>query len=196
MTELTLDRSAVTSAALAPELASRWSPRSFDLAFSLSDDAVTTLLEAARWSPSANNHQPWRFAVARRGTALWEQLLGTLTEWNQQWAQTASALFVNIAEVATDAGEARPTAIYDLGQAVAALTVQAQHDGLHVHQMTGFDAGAAASILGLREGLLPFSVAAIGTPGSPDALPDEKMAARETAPRVRRPLAETLLASE
>lgn len=193
---MTLDRSAVTSATLAPELASRWSPRSFDPAHELSDDAIMTLLEAARWSPSANNHQPWRFVLARRGTALWQQLLGTLTKWNQQWARTASALLVNIAEVSTDAGEARPTAIYDLGQAVAALTVQARHDGLHVHQMTGFDPGAAASILGLREGLLPFSVAAIGTPGSPDALPDDKMAARETAPRIRRPLAETLLASE
>lgn len=193
---MTLDRTAVTDASLAPQLAERWSPRSFDPAFELSDDAVTTLLEAARWAPSANNHQPWRFAVARRESALWEQLLGTLTEWNQQWARTASALIVNIAEVATESGEARATAIYDLGQAVASLTVQAQHDGLYVHQMTGFDANAAATILGLRDGLVPFTVAAIGTPGNPAALPDEKMAARETAPRVRRPLAETLVVSE
>lgn len=194
VTALTLDRSAVTTAALAPELASRWSPRAFDPAHTVSDEQVTTLLEAARWSPSANNYQPWRFAVARRDSALWAGILATLTEWNQQWARTASALIVNIAEVTNAEGDPRPTAHYDLGQAVAALTVQAQHDGLLAHQMTGFRSDAAAELLHLPTHLVPFSVTAIGIAGSPDVLP-EAIAAREGAPRVRRPLSETLIAS-
>ena len=34
---------------------------------SLAEEALTALLEAARWAPSAQNSQPWRFLVTRRG---------------------------------------------------------------------------------------------------------------------------------
>ncbi len=195
MTETTLDRAAVTDADLAPQLSGRWSPRAFDADHTLSDEQLTTLLEAARWAPSANNHQPWRFAVTRRGTALWQQVFDTLIGFNKEWAGAASALIVNIAETQTAEGESRRTAQYDLGQAVAHLTVQAQHDGLLVHQMTGFDADAAAHALNLPSNLVPFSLSAIGVAASP-AILNETLAAREVAPRLRRPLAESLVTFE
>ena len=58
------------TAPLHPLIADRRSPRSFDRAHELDDETLRGLLEAARWAPSSRNHQPWRFAVARRGTAL------------------------------------------------------------------------------------------------------------------------------
>ena len=58
-----------------PLLAQRWSPRGFDGAHTLDDDAAVSLLEAARWAPSANNSQPWRFLLARRGDVVIDAVL-------------------------------------------------------------------------------------------------------------------------
>ena len=59
-------KTASTSVAVHPLLAERWSPRGFDRAHEIGDEALAALLEAARWAPSAGNSQPWRFLVTRR----------------------------------------------------------------------------------------------------------------------------------
>ncbi|WP_188780748.1 nitroreductase family protein [Marmoricola endophyticus] len=53
---------------LHPLLAGRGSPTAFDGAAEVTDEEAATLLEAARWAPSAGNSQPWAFVLARRGT--------------------------------------------------------------------------------------------------------------------------------
>ena len=60
---------AVTAAPILDVLAERWSTRIFDAETPIDEAALASALEAARWAPSANNTQPWRFVVARRGTA-------------------------------------------------------------------------------------------------------------------------------
>ena len=187
-------RHADTDAPLITPLVERWSPRAYDPAAELSDDAVRTLLEAARWAPSANNVQPWRFIVARRGTAAFTTIHDALMGFNQAWADSAAALVVNIAEVADEAGAPRPWAKYDLGQAVAHMSVQAQHDGLHTHQMGGFDAARLAEAFGLRDGLEVVSITAVGKVGDASALP-EPLREREVAPRSRKPLDELVIAA-
>ena len=186
-------RAADTSARLLPVLAERWSPRAFDTEADVSDDALTAALEAARWSPSANNSQPWRFIVGRRGTATFDTIASTLMGFNQAWAGTAAVLVVAVAEVVDPEGNERRWATYDVGQAVAHLTVQAHHDGLHAHQMGGFDATALREAFGLDERFLPISVTALGVLGDPDTLP-EALRERELAPRTRKPLGELLVA--
>ncbi|WP_353826286.1 nitroreductase family protein [Agromyces sp. SYSU T0242] len=183
-----------TDAPLIAPLIERWSPRAYDPTAELSDRDVSTLLEAARWAPSAMNHQPWRFIVARRGSAAFATVHDALMGFNQAWADSAAALVVNIAETVDEAGEARPWASYDLGQAVAHMTVQAQHDGLHTHQMGGFDAARLAAAFGLREGLQVVSITAIGKVGDAAALP-EPLREREAAPRSRKPLDEIVIAA-
>lgn len=187
-------RHADTDAPLITPLVERWSPRAYDPAAELSDDAVRTLLEAARWAPSANNVQPWRFIVARRGTAAFTTIHDALMGFNQAWADSAAALVVNIAEVADEGGAPRPWAKYDLGQAVAHMSVQAQHDGLHTHQMGGFDAARLAEAFGLRGGLEVVSITAVGKVGDASALP-EPLREREVAPRSRKPLDELVIAA-
>jgi nitroreductase len=54
--------------ALHPLLAQRTSTRAFDPSHEVDDVTLVALLDAARWAPSSMNRQPWRFAVARRGT--------------------------------------------------------------------------------------------------------------------------------
>jgi nitroreductase len=183
-------RAAVTGAPVHPLLAERWSPRSFDPEHTLDDGQVTALLEAARWAPSASNTQPWRFAVAHRGTAEHSAVLTCLAAGNQSWARHASALVVVAATEAGAQGRPQPWASYDTGQAVAHLSVQAQHDGLALHQMGGFDAEALAELL--PEGVTPLVVVAVGRRDEPVRLP-ETLAARETAPRERLPLTELVL---
>jgi nitroreductase len=181
-----------TDAALHPLLAERWSPRALDPGHELSTEQLTCLLEAARWAPSASNTQPWRFAVTLRGTAEHAAVLDALAPGNQVWAHAASALVVAAAETVAPDGAPRPWALYDTGQAVAHLSVQAEHEGLAVHQMGGFDRDRVRSVLAAPDSVEPLVVLAVGRRGDLSALP-EPLAGRETEPRTRLPLDELLV---
>lgn len=181
-------RTAVTDAELHPLLAGRWSTRAFDPAHALSAAQTTALLEAARWTPSASNTQPWRFAVTHRGTPGHEAVLATLAAGNRAWADAASAFVVAAAVTVGPDGDERPWAVYDTGQAVAHLTVQAEHEGLAVHQIGGFDRAALAEVLDGPAAAVPLVVLAVGRHDPTVALP-EPFLSRETAERTRLPLA-------
>jgi nitroreductase len=185
-------KTASTTVPVHPLLAERWSPRGFDRAHEIGDEALAALLEAARWAPSAQNSQPWRFLVTRRGEPAHDRLYAALAPGNQAWAGRASALVLVAARTAGDDGRPQPWALYDTGQAVHALVTQAQADGLAVHQMGGFDTDAVRAGFGLADGLAPAVVLAIGLPGDVAGM-SEPLAAREAAPRTRRPLSDLLL---
>ena len=185
-------KTATTTVPVHPLLAERWSPRGFDQAHELADDRLTALLEAARWAPSAANSQPWRFLVARRGEDAHARLFAALARGNQAWAGAASALVLVAARTAGDDGRPQPWALYDTGQAVAALVTQAQADGLAVHQMGGFDTEAVRNGFGLDASLTPVVVLAVGRQDVAAGLP-EHLASRESAPRTRQPLGDLLL---
>src|SRR6476619_5971848 len=187
-----MSKTASTAVSVHPLLAERWSPRGFDRAHEIGDEALTALLEAARWAPSAGNSQPWRFLVTRRGEQAHDRLFAALAPGNQAWAGAASALILVAARTAGDDGRPQPWALYDTGQAVAALVTQAQADGLSVHQMGGFDTGGVRAEFGLGEDLTPVVVVAVGRHDSEAGLP-EPLAAREAAPRTRHPVGDLLL---
>lgn len=195
MTITTPSRTAVTSAPIHEVLAERWSPRSFDPSVEVPAEKVTAALEAARWSASAANSQPWRFIVARRGTAEHATIVENLMGFNQVWASSAAVLIVNIAAVTAEDGTPLRWAQYDLGQAVAHLSVQAHHDGLHVHQMGGIEVDGLRAAFDIAPDLEPISVTALGVLGTPEALTSEVLREREIAPRSRRPLSELVLTS-
>ena len=189
-------KSATTAAALHPILAARWSPRGFDAGHELTTEQITALLEAARWAPSANNSQPWRFAVTQRGTDAFKAILSSLTPRNQAWAHAASALIVVAAETVKSDGCPSRWASYDTGQAVAHLTVQAEHEDLAVHQMGGFDGDRLDTLLELPAHVTPLVVVvAVGRRGQTSQLP-EPFASREDAARERRPLRDLLIPTE
>lgn len=194
MSTPTLERTASTSVPVLDILAGRWSPRAFDASTPIDENKLTAALEAARWSPSASNTQPWRFIVARRGTDLHAQIDEALIGFNREWAGAAQVLIVALSEDHDAEGNARPWAQYDLGQAVAHLSVQAHADGLYVHQMGGIDRDALRALPGVEERFTPTSVIALGALGDASAL-SEKLQEREAAPRVRRALDETVIAS-
>lgn len=191
VTEFT-SRKADTTAPLIDALVDRWSPRAYDPTAVVEAETIRTILEAARWAPSANNSQPWRFIVAHRGTAEFTAIHDALLGFNQAWADSAAVLIVNIAETSDDDGRERPWARYDLGQAVAHLSVQAQHLGLHTHQMGGFDAEAMRAAFHIADNLEVVSVTALGVLGDVNTLPDA-LREREVAPRQRLSLEEIVL---
>jgi nitroreductase len=192
VTAPTSPKSAITAAPLHPLLSERWSPRALDPRHDLPVDQLTALLEAARWAPSASNTQPWRFAVALRGSAEHAAVLDALAPGNQAWAHAASALVVAAAETAGPDGTPRPWAVYDTGQAVAHLSVQAEHEGLAVHQLGGFDRDRVAALLAAPDEVTPLVVLAVGRRADEVELP-EPFASRETAARDRLPLDQLLL---
>jgi nitroreductase len=192
MSNATLDHRADTEASLHPLLANRWSPRGFDPEYRIPDADLNDLLEAARWSPSCANSQPWRFLVARRGEPGFDRLAAQLLPGNATWAPTASALLAIVATTVAEQGEPLPLAEYDAGQAAAHLSVQATALGLAVHQMAGFDSDGLRREFHLADTLRPLAMMAIGR-WDPDAQLPDYLREREFAPRTRKRLADLLL---
>ncbi len=188
----TLDRTARTDAPILDVLAERWSTRVFDPQAPIDQEALRSALEAARWAPSANNTQPWRFVIGIRGTSAHDAITDALMGFNQSWAADAAALVVFAAVTSAD-GTPLPWATYDTGQAAAFFTVQAHASGLHTHQMGGFDRDAIARAFGFGDDVTAVTVMAVGALGDLDTAPDA-VRERETAPRTRRPVAESVLA--
>lgn len=182
---------AVTEAPILDVLAERWSTRIFDAETPIDEAALASALEAARWAPSANNTQPWRFVVARRGTTEHAQIVAALMGFNQAWAADAAALVVFAASASLD-GKPLPWAAYDTGQAAAHFTVQAHASGLYTHQMGGFHPDQIAEAFGFDEDVAAVTVMAVGALGDVATAP-EALRQRELAPRTRRPIADSVV---
>jgi nitroreductase len=149
-----------------PLLRQRWSPRAFDPAHQVTAAQVELLVEAARWAPSAGNSQPWAFVTGLRGDATHRRIVRYLARSAAEWAPRASVLMLNLCHRFVDGTdwEYSEFAQYDLGQAVAHLSVQAQSLGLSVRQIRAFDRhGLEAEFLIAREWQLT-TMSAIGLP--------------------------------
>lgn len=168
-----------------PLIAQRRTRRAFSSKL-VEPQVVRALLEAARWAPSSMNEQPWSFILAtRQHDVEFDRMLACLLEFNVPWAQHAPLLLLAVARSNFSAGgDINRHALYDVGQAVAALTYQAIASGLTVCQMAGFDIQKARSIYSIPDDHDPVVVVAIGYQGDPANLP-EKVRRKETAPRKR-----------
>jgi nitroreductase len=181
-------RHAVTDHPIHPLLEARWSPRAF-AGRAVEADKLRALLEAARWAPSSANGQPWHFLLGVQGSPTHERLAGVLRESNRTWAARAPVLLLAVARSTTLSGQPSAHAFYDVGLAVANLTVQATALDLYVHQMAGFFPDRARAEFAIPEEYSPVTVLAIGYLGDPEQL-DAQQQERERAPRQRRLLAE------
>jgi nitroreductase len=167
-----------------PLLKQRWSPRAFDER-PVDDGKIRNILEAARWSPSASNIQPWVFFVGFKGDETYDKIMNTLVEFNQLWAANAPVLMMNCGKTTNPDGTPSGIWQYDVGQSVAHLSMQVMDEGLHIHQMGGFDALKAAELFALPEDTRAVSVSAIGYLGDP-AMLHPRMQKSEVAERERK----------
>jgi nitroreductase len=170
-------------------LRQRWSPRAFEDR-PIEPDKLRSLFEAARWAPSSNNRQPWRFLVATKEDRVeYDRLFNCLVEGNQKSAYRAPVLMLSVAQLQFEDGSLNRHALHDTGMAAENLVIQATALGLVAHQMAGFRIDQARADCKIPEGYDPVAMIAVGYPGDPALLPD-RLRAREVRPRVRKPLTE------
>lgn len=189
-----MSKTAITAAPIAPVLADRWSPRSFDTTYELASHDLLSVLEAGRWAPSANNLQPWFFSAAVRGSALFEQINAEALEgFNAAWAPHASGyVVVSILAKTPDGRDNSHAAAYDAGLAVMSMVVQAQELGLATHQVGGFNRTTMPGILGLGDDVQPIVLLVLGKLAPAENLQGPAYE-REIAPRVRKTIDEVVL---
>ena len=176
---------------MAAQFLARWSPRAFSPA-TVTQAQVMTLLEAARWAPSASNLQPWRFVWGLRGDAGFDGIAASLVPFNLSWAGKAAALIVVASKttVPKDGDEVdNAYHAFDAGAGWAQLALQAHLSGLCAHAMAGFDHAVLAQKITLPVNHVLHAVVAVGHQGDAADLP-AALQAREH-PNDRLPLTQT-----
>lgn len=149
----------------------RWSPRAMS-GETIPPEDLMALFEAAKWAPSANNNQPWRFLYARRESPHWAVFFDLLNELNRVWAIKAAVLIVAISKQTFDYNE-KPsrTHSFDCGAAWENLALQGFLKELVVHGMQGFDYEKARTALQIPDLYTVEAMIAIGKPGRKEDLP-------------------------
>jgi nitroreductase len=169
-------------------LRDRWSSRAF-ADTPVPTEILLSVFEAARWSASTFNGQPWRFIVATKNQPHEHAaLLTCLTESNQLWAKNAPVLMLTAAKL-TFAEDGSPHRLgrYDVGLAVQNLVVQATALGLNLRQMAGLYPEKAMVLYEIPEDYEVLTGIAVGYYGAPERL-SERQQTREQEPRTRNPL--------
>ena len=148
----------------------RWSPRSMS-GETLTKEELLPLFEAAKWSPSSFNEQPWRFVVGldEQKDKLMEYLVG----FNQQWCKNAAALVVILSHKTFSRND-KPNAnhSFDTGAAWMALSLEGARRDLVVHGMAGFDKEKIRAELQIPEEYEIDAMCAIGKLGKKEDLPE------------------------
>jgi nitroreductase len=182
-----MKKPAITSVPINELATDRWSPRAF-LDKPVEREKLVSMFEAARWSPSGGNEQPWRFIVGVNHDETWQKIFSALNEGNQEWNNHVPVLILAIGnKISSWDGNVSPVYQYDTGQSVAHLSLEAMSQGLHVHQMGGFSVEKAREIFDIPGTHEPLTVIAAGYIGDPGSLP-EKLKKRELQERSRKEL--------
>ncbi|HEY9079581.1 nitroreductase family protein [Magnetovibrio sp.] len=158
----------------------RWSPRAFD-GQPMPHADLLSVLEAARWAPSAYNYQPWRFVYAHRDDPQWRAFVDLLVPFNAGWAQHASALVFVLSDTVmvdetsggtSDGATPSRSHSFDAGAAWAQLALQATRLGYQARAMAGVDFDRAQERLGAPQRYRIEVAIALGRSTSPDHLDD------------------------
>lgn len=170
----------------------RWSPRAFS-PVPMAQADLLSVLEAARWAPSAYNHQPWRFVYALRDDAHWQGFLDLLVPFNEGWAKHASALIFVLSDTLMESAanqEPSPSRShsFDTGAAWAQLALQATQLGYQARGMAGVDFEKAQLHLNVPGRYRIEMAVALGKSSDPAILPDEFQKGAEE--NLRRPVHE------
>ena len=79
---INMENPAINDHQIHPLIAQRWSPRAFDSKH-VEPEKLAQLFEAARWSASCFNDQPWTFIIATKDDAAnYQKMLNCLVPAN------------------------------------------------------------------------------------------------------------------
>jgi nitroreductase len=173
-----------------PLILERWSARSFSQK-PISAETMEALFEAASWSASSMNEQPWEYLFAEKGSSAFEQMIDCLMDGNQPWAKNGSHMLISLAKRKfNDKDRDNRHHMHDVGAANSALLMQAAHIDIYGHMMGGFHMDKALSAFGIDSE--KFEIACfivLGHLDVPEKL-DEPFHKRELQPRTRKPVSE------
>lgn len=194
--ELLAIKQAKTDAPIHELLKARWSPRAFD-EHAVEAEKLQTLLEAARWSASGGNMQPWAFLIARRDQEAdaFTRMVDCLSEGNVSWAAQAPVLGITVASLYRRPDVLNRHAFHDVGLATQNLAIQATALGLHLHLMGGFSPDKARANFAIPTDYEAVTMFALGYLGDPGQL-SERHQESERAARTRRPLQEFVFSNQ
>jgi nitroreductase len=165
----------------------RWSPRAFDDK-SVNKDILKSLFEAARWAPSCNNSQPWRFIIAQKHNGdEYNKALTCFNDRNQRWVKNAPVIGFVCAYQFMGEDKKNRTYFYDTGMAMAQFTLQALEHDLYIHQAGGVLLDEVREKYSVPEDVDVVCGFGLGYQGEADILPDE-LSERELQPRQRNPI--------
>lgn len=184
-----------TAVAIETLLTQRRSPYKFDPDRDVEEQDLRALFEAARWTMSSYNAQPWRYIVGvkSRSPSVWQQIYEVLVEGNQGWAEHAPVLALGLTKsIFEHNGKENKAAMHDLGAASANLTFEATARGISVHQMIGIEPDKAVQTFSLPQEIIPLTALAIGYEGENPKLATE-LAERDNRPRERIEVADFLI---
>ena len=121
------------------ELKNRYSPLLFKKK-GIPKTKLKRCLEAAQWSPSCSNKQPWKFLLVE-GSRRIAKLSSAFPKGNQ-WAMKAPMVGFIISDPSLDCimeeNENLEYFQYDCGMAMMSFVIQAEAEGLKTHQMAGY----------------------------------------------------------
>ncbi|MEI8269852.1 MAG: nitroreductase family protein [bacterium] len=138
----------------------------------ISKEEIMTLFEAARWSPSSMNAQPWRFVYAMCGTPEFAKLFSFIMDKNQVWAKNSSALILLVSKNNLDDGSFSVPHSFDAGAAWENLALQSTSMKFVSHAIGGFDKKLAKESLEIYDDYTIEIMIAIGKPGKIEDLPE------------------------
>ena len=152
----------------------RWSPRSF-VSDTIPELDLKKIIDAARWSPSTMNEQPWLFFTASREALKFQEFVKCLNEGNQVWAKHSALLDLLLRGSFLKKNQERNSlADFDCGAAWMALTIQARLLGYYTHGMGGINRAKIEELLNLdvkkQKVMMGF---ALGKRADASALPEE-----------------------
>ncbi|MBN2042299.1 MAG: nitroreductase family protein [Candidatus Aenigmarchaeota archaeon] len=181
-----------------PEIKKRKSPLVFD-GREVETEKVKAVIEAARWSPSCYNNQPWNFVFVGKNDRNRFALEESLSLGNS-WAKKAPYLVAVGADPSKDCDANKiPYYAYDTGLSVMSAAIEAEHHGLRVHQMAGWKEEKVKRAVGFPKGFRLLVVFALGYEGSVKTLWDkleQKVKDRLAQPRTRKPAKENFFFGE
>ena len=192
-----IQKPAQTSVPISELLANRWSPRVYDPTHRLSQDQIARLQESARWAPSGNNNQPWRFAFLTRESALFQEISQkALTGFNQSWAPKASLYVVALADQKRPDGNdfKQHDSYFNNALATGQIVYEAEAMGLKAHYMGGVIHDEILRLLEVEDAWVTC-VITVGMQGDLTSVTQE-LAQRESAERTRKALPDIIIRSE
>ncbi|MCK5291623.1 MAG: nitroreductase family protein [Thermoplasmata archaeon] len=175
-----------------PEIKKRLSPVIFKKDV-VEREKMDMLIEAARWAPSCMNNQSWNYVIVNKEASTRSALEEGLSRGNA-WAKEAPYL-IAVGAIPEEACQVNgiPYYAYDVALSVMSLVIEAEHQGLRVHQMAGWDESTVKSALGFPDEYRVVVLFALGYEEDPSVVwndLDDRMRAKAQRERVRKPIAE------